>query len=155
MHPDAFKAGILGREASGGVLLYGPPGTGKTMLCRALAKESGARMLQLTPSDIMDRWIGESEKLVKAVFVSHNSQFSHSSDLTTLDQSLAFRLAPCVIFIDEMDSLFKRSTQEDRQHQRNIVSPRIAIILSLRTLTVDAIQLNEFLQASIVKNILV
>ena len=122
MYPDAFKTGILGREASGGVLLYGPPGTGKTMLCRALAKESGARMLQLTPSDIMDECVGQSEKLVKAIFVSQNSRFSSSLNLKMLDQSLAYRLAPCVIFIDEMDSLFKRSTHEDRQYQRNIVS---------------------------------
>jgi ATP-dependent 26S proteasome regulatory subunit len=70
LHPSAFKFGILGREAIGGVLLYGPPGTGKTMVCRALARECGARMLQLKPSDIMDSYVGESEKLVKSVFVS-------------------------------------------------------------------------------------
>jgi len=73
LHPSAFKFGILGRETIGGVLLYGPPGTGKTMVCRALARECGARMLQLKPSDIMDSYVGESEKLVKSVFVSRDN----------------------------------------------------------------------------------
>ncbi|KIM76317.1 hypothetical protein PILCRDRAFT_12910 [Piloderma croceum F 1598] len=105
LHPSAFKVGILGREAMGGVLLYGPPGTGKTLVCRALARECGARMLQVKPSDIMDCYVGESEKLAKAIF------------------SLAYRLAPCVIFIDELDSLFKaRSGKDDRQYQRNILN---------------------------------
>jgi len=103
LYPSAFKIGILGREAMGGVLHYGPPGTGKRLVCRALARECGARMLQLRPSDIMDRYVGESEKLVWAIF------------------SLAYRLAPCVVFIDELDSLFKaRSGKDDRQYQRNI-----------------------------------
>ena len=70
LHPSAFKVGILGREAIGGVLLYGPPGTGKTLVCRALARECGARMLQVKPSDIMDYHVGKSEKLAIAIFVS-------------------------------------------------------------------------------------
>ena len=73
LYPSAFKFGILGRETIGGVLLYGPPGTGKTMVCRALARECGARMLQLKPSDIMDSYVGESEKQVKSVFVSRDN----------------------------------------------------------------------------------
>jgi ATP-dependent 26S proteasome regulatory subunit len=62
--------GILGREAIGGVLLYGPPGTGKTLVCQALARDCGARMLQVKPSDVQDMYIGESDKLVRAIFVS-------------------------------------------------------------------------------------
>ena len=80
LHPAAFKIGILGREAIGGILLYGPPGTGKTLVCRALARECGARMLQVKPSDIMDCFVGESEKLAKGIFVRPIIRFSHSLD---------------------------------------------------------------------------
>jgi ATP-dependent 26S proteasome regulatory subunit len=72
LYPAAFKTGVLGKEAIGGVLLYGPPGTGKTLVCRALARESGARMLQVKPSDVMDLYVGESEKLANSIFVSLN-----------------------------------------------------------------------------------
>ncbi|KAJ7836592.1 hypothetical protein B0H13DRAFT_1912976 [Mycena leptocephala] len=68
--PCIIDCGILARESIGGVLLYGPPGTGKTMVCRALARESGVRMLQVRPSDVMNKWVGESEKLAQNVFVT-------------------------------------------------------------------------------------
>ncbi|KAG8712790.1 hypothetical protein FRC08_014106 [Ceratobasidium sp. 394] len=87
LFPDAFKSGILKQQAISGALLFGPPGTGKTLVVRALAKESGARMLAIKPSDIADKWVGETEKLVKSLF------------------KLARRLKPCVVFIDEIDSL--------------------------------------------------
>ena len=70
LYPSYFKSGVLAKEAIGGILLYGPPGTGKTMLCRALAKTSKARMIHIKPSDINDKCVGESEKKIAAVFVS-------------------------------------------------------------------------------------
>lgn len=70
LYPSYFKSGVLASEAIGGILLYGPPGTGKTMLCRALAKTSKARMIHIKPSDINDKYVGESEQKVAAVFVS-------------------------------------------------------------------------------------
>ncbi|KAJ6553714.1 hypothetical protein DFH09DRAFT_1366096 [Mycena vulgaris] len=104
-HPSVFKIGILARESMGGVLLYGPPGTGKTMVCRALARECGARMLQVRPSDVMNQWLGNSENLARNVF------------------NLAHRLAPCVIFFDEIDSLLRSRTSEDSgRHTRNTVT---------------------------------
>ncbi|EAU88467.2 ATPase [Coprinopsis cinerea okayama7 len=85
LHPQAFQQGILKQHGMTGCLLFGPPGTGKTLVVRALAKEAGCRMLVITPSDIMDM---AAEKLVRATF------------------SLARRLGPCVIFLDEIDALF-------------------------------------------------
>ncbi|KAJ9098614.1 hypothetical protein QFC21_004261 [Naganishia friedmannii] len=94
IYPEAFNTGILAQHATGNALLFGPPGTGKTLLARALARESGARMLAVQPSDVTDMYVGEGEKLVKAVF------------------SLARRLSPCIVFLDEVDSLFgARSSQ--------------------------------------------
>ncbi|TFK55001.1 AAA-domain-containing protein [Heliocybe sulcata] len=88
LHPMAFQHGILKDHSMTGCLLFGPPGTGKTLVVRALAKEAGCRMLAVSPSDVMDMYVGEGEKLVKSVF------------------SLARRLAPCVVFMDEIDALF-------------------------------------------------
>ncbi|PFH50653.1 hypothetical protein AMATHDRAFT_144519 [Amanita thiersii Skay4041] len=88
LHPQAFQQGILKEHGMTGCLLFGPPGTGKTLIVRALAKEAGCRMMMVSPSDVMDMYVGEGEKLVKAVF------------------SLARRLSPCVIFLDEIDALF-------------------------------------------------
>ncbi|KAF8797953.1 AAA-domain-containing protein [Phlegmacium glaucopus] len=96
LHPHAFQQGILKDYSMTGCLLFGPPGTGKTLVVRALAKEAGCRMLAISPSDVMDMYVGEGEKLVKAVF------------------SLARRLSPCVVFLDEIDALFgaRMSTRE-------------------------------------------
>ncbi|KAG6818181.1 hypothetical protein H0H87_000086 [Tephrocybe sp. NHM501043] len=88
LHPKAFKQGILKQHGMTGCLLFGPPGTGKTLVVRALAKEAGCRMLMVSPSDVMDMYVGEGEKLVKALF------------------TLARRLSPCVVFLDEIDALF-------------------------------------------------
>ncbi|KAF8985984.1 P-loop containing nucleoside triphosphate hydrolase protein, partial [Cyathus striatus] len=102
--PSAFASGILSRESMGGVLLYGPPGSGKTMVCRAVANECGARMLVIKPSDVMEKWLGESEKQVKAIF------------------TLAHRLAPCLIFMDEVDSFFGKRKNDDKKWVRDILS---------------------------------
>ncbi|TFK76524.1 AAA-domain-containing protein, partial [Pluteus cervinus] len=88
LYPQAFQHGILKEHSMNGVLLFGPPGTGKTLVARALAKEAGCRMMVVSPSDVMDMYVGEGEKLVRAVF------------------SLARKLSPCVVFLDEIDALF-------------------------------------------------
>ncbi|KAF8985987.1 P-loop containing nucleoside triphosphate hydrolase protein [Cyathus striatus] len=113
--PDAFTSGVLGRESLGGVLLYGPPGTGKTMVCRAVARECGARMLVIKPSDVMEKWLGESEKQVKAIF------------------TLAYRLAPCLIFVDELDSLFGKRKDDDKKWERDILAEFLQFMDGLKS----------------------
>jgi SpoVK/Ycf46/Vps4 family AAA+-type ATPase len=86
--PEAFKYGVLASDKIPGLLLYGPPGTGKTLLAKAVAKESGATVLEITAADLNDMFVGQGEKNVRAVF------------------SLAKKLSPCVVFIDEADAIF-------------------------------------------------
>ena len=82
---------------SAGVLLHGPPGCGKTMLAKATAAEAGARFINLDIASLTDKWYGESQKLAGAVF------------------TLARKIQPCIIFIDEIDSLLRVRTQQDHE----------------------------------------
>lgn len=74
IYPDAFNTGILAQHATGNALLFGPPGTGKTLLARALARESGARMIAVQPSDVTDMYVGEGEKLYVLGYPCPHSQ---------------------------------------------------------------------------------
>ncbi|EQB52421.1 ATPase [Colletotrichum gloeosporioides Cg-14] len=87
-----------------GILLYGPPGTGKTLLARVIAKTAGCNMIALDPATINDCWSGYSEKRIRAVF------------------TLAEKLFPCVIFIDEVDCLFTRRKGYDKASDRVIIT---------------------------------
>jgi len=84
-HLYAHSSSLL--SAPSGVLLYGPPGCGKTMLAKALAHESGACFINLHISTLTEKWYGDSNKLVNAVF------------------SLARKLQPTIVFIDEIDAV--------------------------------------------------
>ncbi|CAN0841298.1 Outer mitochondrial transmembrane helix translocase [Linum grandiflorum] len=84
--PELFSHGNLLRPCKG-VLLFGPPGTGKTLLAKALATEAGANFISITGSTLTSKWFGDAEKLTKALF------------------SFATKLAPVIIFVDEVDSL--------------------------------------------------
>jgi DNA polymerase III delta prime subunit len=105
MRPDAFSYGVLANDRLTGLLLYGPPGTGKTMLAKAVAKESGATVLEVSGAQIYEKYVGEGEKMVRAVF------------------SLAKKLSPCVVFIDEADAIFgSRGGSGNRNTHREIIN---------------------------------
>ncbi|KAJ6929576.1 hypothetical protein NC652_013454 [Populus alba x Populus x berolinensis] len=84
--PELFSRGNLLRPCKG-ILLFGPPGTGKTLLAKALATEAEANFISITGSTLTSKWFGDAEKLTKALF------------------SFASKLAPVIIFVDEVDSL--------------------------------------------------
>ena len=87
-HKDEFQK--LGVKPPKGVLLYGPPGTGKTLLAKAVAKEAESNFISVKGPELLNKWVGESEKAVREVFKK------------------ARQASPCIIFFDEIDSVAPR-----------------------------------------------
>ncbi len=93
-HPELYKA--YGKTAGGGILLYGPPGCGKTHLARATAGEIKAAFLAVGINEILDMWLGQSERNLHEIFEQ------------------ARRSRPCVLFFDEVDAL--GANRSDMRH---------------------------------------
>lgn len=104
-NPELFIR--VGIKAPKGVLLYGPPGTGKTLLARALASNINATFLKVVASAIVDKYIGESARIIREMF------------------GFAKDHQPCVIFMDEIDAIggsrFSEGTSADREIQRTLM----------------------------------
>ncbi|KAH8769026.1 ATPase family AAA domain-containing protein 1-A, partial [Diaporthe sp. PMI_573] len=97
---EASSEFLLSQLRIRGCLLYGPPGTGKTHLCRAIAASSGSRMLSIDYAATQSMWVGETEKYIRGAF------------------SLAAKLHPCVLLIDEADALFYRRSSSNASWER-------------------------------------
>lgn len=100
LEAEASSSFLLSQLRIRGCLLYGPPGTGKTHLCRAIASSSGSRMLSIDYATTQSSRVGKAEKQIRAAF------------------SLASKLHPCVLLIDEADALFYRRSSRERSWER-------------------------------------
>ena len=99
-NPELFKR--IGIKPPKGVLLYGPPGTGKTLLARAIACNIEATFLKIVASSIIDKYIGESARIVREMF------------------SYAREHQPCIIFIDEIDAIGGKRTDDASSSDREV-----------------------------------
>ena len=99
-NPELFKR--IGIKPPKGVLLYGPPGTGKTLLARAIACNIEATFLKIVASSIIDKYIGESARVVREMF------------------AYAREHQPCIIFIDEIDAIGGKRSDEGQSSDREI-----------------------------------
>jgi len=102
INPEKFSK--MGIKPPKGALLYGPPGCGKTLLARALATESSGNMILVRGSEILSKWMGESEKAIREIFRKAKSS------------------SPCVIIFDELDSLAKFKSGEESGPGETILS---------------------------------
>ncbi len=105
-HKDLYKA--YGKKIGGGILLYGPPGCGKTLMARATAGEIKANFISVGINDILDMWIGSSERNLHEIFET------------------ARKNTPCVIFIDEIDALGANRTDMNKTAGRTVINQFLA-----------------------------
>lgn len=100
--PELFQA--YGKKVGGGILLYGPPGCGKTFLARATAGEVNASFIAVGISDVLDMWIGRSERNLHAIFENARGH------------------RPCVLFFDEVDALGANRTDMLKTGGRHLIN---------------------------------
>jgi AAA+ superfamily predicted ATPase len=101
-NPELRK--LYGKSLRGGLLLYGPPGCGKTFVARAVAGELGARFLSVSFADLIDMYVGRSERNIHELF------------------DIARRNAPCVVFLDEVDAIGQKRSQLRNTPMRSAVN---------------------------------
>ena len=101
-HPELYKA--YGKKTGGGILLYGPPGCGKTHIARATAGQVNARFISVGLNDILDMWVGNSEKNLHEVFQTARAN------------------APCVLFFDEIDALGASRSDMKQSSGRHLIN---------------------------------
>ncbi|MEU7933266.1 ATP-binding protein [Micromonospora echinofusca] len=99
---------MYGKSLRGGLMLYGPPGCGKTFLARAVAGEMGAKFISLSIVDVLDMWMGNSERNLHELFQA------------------ARRNAPCVLFLDEVDALGHKRSQVGSSSMRTLGNQLLA-----------------------------
>ena len=102
LHPELYKA--YGKKIGGGILLYGPPGCGKTFIAKATAGQVNAKFISVSLNDILDMWIGNSEKNLHEIF------------------DLARNNTPCVLFIDEIDALGASRSDMKQSSGRHLIN---------------------------------
>lgn len=102
LNPGLFQK--FRKQAGGGILLYGPPGCGKTMIARAVANECNAEFMSVGISDVLNMWLGESERNLAAIFDKARAQ------------------SPCVLFFDELDALAYSRSKANSEHTRTVVN---------------------------------
>ena len=100
VYPHLFKT--FRKKSGGGILLYGLPGTGKTMIAKAIAKETGAKMFTVKPSDLLSKWFGNSERNVRKLFLAARSERN------------------AIIFFDEIEG-FASSRDGDNDSMNRVV----------------------------------
>ena len=112
-HPDLYRA--YGKAIGGGILMYGPPGCGKTHLARATAGEISASFLSIGLNDVLDMWIGQSEKNLHALFEQARAN------------------TPCVLFFDEVDALGAARTDMRKSAGRQLINQFLSELDGVQT----------------------
>ena len=112
-NPDLYKA--YGKKIGGGILLYGPPGCGKTFIAKATAGEIDAKFINIGLHDILDMWVGNSEKNLHEIF------------------ELARKNAPCVLFFDEVDAIGASRSDLRQSAMRHVINQFLAELDGVQT----------------------